>query len=84
MKIDDLEEDMYMNLQEKIAKDNDLKVEYGCVESDIVVIKILHTKFASKADNELMVKRKLRSSVAKKEIKVVFVEIHTESGDSKC
>ena len=84
VKIHDITGDQYLAISEAVAKETDATLEYTCLWSGMVVIKINNTSFSSKGDVYAYVSRMINRGTEVKKLELIHVHTETSGKVTKC
>lgn len=83
VRISDLDEALWPKVNARVAKEPNMNVEYSCITTGIIVLRMRSIRAAEKSDVIILVKRILREAGVKGTIE--FLDVHVEEGDgNKC
>lgn len=84
VKVHDITGDQYLAISEAVVKETDVTLEYTCLWSGLVVIKINNTSFSSKGDVYAYVSRMINQSTDVKKLELIHVHTETSGKVTKC
>ncbi|MBP7408769.1 MAG: hypothetical protein KA941_08430 [Flavobacteriales bacterium] len=83
VQISDLDAALWPKINARIAQEQNMNVEYSCLTTGIIVLRMRNIKVAERSDVIILVKRILREAGVKGTIE--FLNVHVEEGDgNKC
>ncbi|MBK6754179.1 MAG: hypothetical protein IPG69_11455 [Flavobacteriales bacterium] len=83
VQISDLDAALWPKVNARIAREQNMNVEYSCLTTGIIVLRMRNIKVAERSDVIILVKRILREAGVKGTIE--FLNVHVEEGDgNKC
>lgn len=71
---DGLTDKSLREIEQSLQKKTDLNIEYACLESGIMVYRLLHTELQAKGDVQALILNRLAGIIAPKAVK--FLDIH--------
>ncbi len=83
LKFDQITLEQYNDIATRMGKDNNSNVEYYCLESGVLVIKLQEIGVQEKADVKLIVARKVKSKLVTT-YKVIDIHLKKNAGVTKC
>ena len=83
VQISDLDAALWPKVNARIAREQNMNVEYSCLTTGMIVLRMRNIKVAERSDVIILVKRILREAGVKGTIE--FLNVHVEEGDgNKC
>jgi type IV pilus biogenesis protein CpaD/CtpE len=83
IQISNYSQDMEMGIRDRFNKTEDMSLEYSCLESGFIVIKISNSQLQSAGDFQMKIKQEL-SKAGIKDISVLKVRVTESSTETKC
>lgn len=81
--IPDLTADEWQHLQERVGKEREANIEYGCLTTGVVVLRLQHLQVSEKGDVIAVVNRILNDAHVKGTARYLDVHVEPQSGN-KC
>lgn len=82
VKIENLDKKMFEKITAEMAKHASMSLEYSCLESDVMVVKLNHD-FTAKADVQHYINNQFKKWSSAKTIEFIYIDLQT-TGISKC
>lgn len=83
VRISDLDEALWPKVNARVAREPNMNVEYSCITTGIIVLRMRGIRAVEKADVIILVNRILREAGVKGTIE--FLDVNVEEGDgNKC
>lgn len=79
VRVSDLSEDIWPRLSARIAREDNMNIEYSCLTTGILVLQMKHVQASEKADVMAIVKRILHEAGVKGHIDFLDVQVRHES-----
>lgn len=83
VRVKDLDETLWTKVNARIAKETNMNVEYSCINTGIIVLRLQHVTATEKADVITIVKRVLHEAGVKGTIEFLDVQVRT-GPDNRC
>ena len=84
LKIDGITGDQYAKISEALDSDSNTHIEYACLWSGVMVIKLFNSTISNKGDAQMYIRTKVGQASPGTSVEYLHVYVEQSSGSTKC